>query len=261
MLKREIVTVDNGQKRPYEIEITEQDLPMRGLPPALLGKRFIQISDLHSGFAHLEPAYELAIERVNAEESEFLFISGDFVDDHAKPMDYPIHTFLERFRTKHGVYGVMGNHEQRRGIVQARKEYEKGGVRMLNNESLQLPNGLWIGGIDDLHEGKPDIPATLRPLPENQTALIMAHNPSTLDHIPDQNVVLFSGHTHGGQFNLLFPPVEWLVYFHLRCKQVAGWYSNGITRGYTNRGLGVTGKPYRINCPAEIAIFCLTVAE
>lgn len=260
-MKSEIVMVDNGQKRPYPIEITEQDLPLRGLPPSLEGKRFVQLSDLHSGFAHLEAAYELAIERVNTEETEFLFITGDLVDDHAKPIDYPIHQFLKRFTTKHGTYAVMGNHEQRRGIVQAKREFEKGNVRMLTNESIQLDSGLWIGGIDDLLEGKPDFDKVLSPLPTNQTSLIMAHNPTTLDRLPNRDLVLFSGHTHGGQFRIPGIPTAAMVWLHLRCRQVSGWYSNGTTRGYTNRGLGVTGRPYRINCPAEIAIFRLTSVD
>ncbi len=260
-MKRERITVDNGQKRPYEIEITDQELPLRGLPSELIGKRFVQLSDLHSGFAHLEPAYEIAIARVNQEPTEFLLITGDFVDDHAKPRDYPIHPFLQRFVTSYGVFGVMGNHEQRRGVVQARREYEKGGVRLLNNENIELPSGLFLAGVDDFFEGKPDLDAALHGLPENRTSLLMSHNPSVLDHLPNRELVIFSGHTHGGQFNLPLLPTRWIVWMHLRCRQVAGWYANGTTRGYTNRGLGVTGKPYRINCPAEIAIFRLSSAD
>ena len=235
---------------------------MRGLPAAYHGKQFVQLSDLHSGFAKLEAAYEMAIERVNALKAEFLMITGDFVDDHAVPIDYPIHKFLSRFCTKHGTFGVFGNHEQRRGVVQARREYEKGDVRILMNEAIDL-DGVWLAGIDDLFEGKPDIPKALAYIPKDCTGLVMAHNPATLDRISDRDVVLFSGHTHGGQFNLRFPlpSPKLLVKMHLHCNQVAGWYTNGMTRGYTNRGLGVTGKPYRINCPAEIAVFRMVPLE
>ena len=36
-----------------------------------------------------------------------------------------------------------------------------------------------------------------------------------------------------------------------------GYWFKMIRNNYVNRGLGVTGKPFRYKCPAEIAIFRL----
>ena len=133
-------------------------------------------------------------------------------------------------------------------------------MRVLCNENIHLNSGLWLVGVDDVHEGKPDIASAFAGVPDNVTAIVLSHNPRLVERIPDRDVVVLSGHTHGGQIALPILTPEIMVWTHLRCRHVAGWYQEGRARIYVNRGVGVTGKPFRYRCPAEMAIFRLVRA-
>jgi predicted MPP superfamily phosphohydrolase len=252
-----LIPIEIGQKKPYMLEVTRQDVRMRGLPTELHGATFAHLSDIHGGFGNTDPVYEEAIRQVNAVEPDLVLFTGDYIDDHAAVRNYPMQEVLSRFKAKRGVFGSFGNHDHRRGIVGSRRVLEQSGLHILNNESVCLEPGLWLAGVDDLYEGKPDIKRALADIPENVTAIVLSHNPRLIEKIQDRDILILSGHTHGGQIALPFPTPYMVCWLHLRCKQVAGWYENGRARLYVNRGLGVTGKPFRYNCPAEIGIFRL----
>jgi predicted MPP superfamily phosphohydrolase len=217
-----------------------------------------QISDMHAGFGNTEPVFEEAIRQIEAIQPDLLVFTGDFIDDHADPVDYPIENFLMCFpKARLGVYAVMGNHESRRGPQASRRVIERSGLHLLHNRNVCLEGGLWLAGIDDLAEGEPDIEAAMAGVPDDATCIMLSHHPRLIEKMPHRDLFILSGHTHGGQFNLFFPNPKLVCRLHLRCRQVAGWYRNGRSRLYVNRGLGVTGKPYRINCPAEISVFRL----
>jgi predicted MPP superfamily phosphohydrolase len=230
---------------------------MRGLPESLHGATVVHLTDLHGGFARLEPVYEEAIARVNAEQPDWLLLTGDYIDDHPSIKSYPMAELLRRFQAKRGVFGCFGNHDHRRGIVGTRQMLEKAGVHLLVNANLRLESGLWLAGIDDLYEGCPDIARTFAGLPDDATTIVLSHTPRLIEQSGNRDVLILSGHTHGGQIVLPLLTPQIVCWLHLRCKQVAGWYANGRARLYVNRGLGVTGKPFRYNCPAEIGIFRL----
>ena len=259
-MSQTLLPIDTGRKAPYMLEITEQDLPMHGLPPTLEGATFVHLSDLHGGFGNTEPVYEEAIRQVNARQPEFIFFTGDFLDDHPKIPNFPIHEYLLRFEAKHGKFGCFGNHEHRRGVVGSRKAIERGEVRLLDNESICLEGGLRLVGVDEMREGKPDIERAFASVPNDATSIVLSHHPCLIEVIPERDAVILSGHTHGGQIAIPLLSPEFVCWFHLRCRQVAGWYTNGKARLYVNRGLGVTGQPFRRKCPAEIAIFRLVSA-
>ena len=249
------LAIDVGHEEPYHVEITRQDVAFRGLPESLRGAIFAQISDIHGGFAGLESVYEEALAQVNASEPDFIFFTGDYIDKRTATPDYPVAEYLQRFRARQGVFGCLGNHDHRRGKIITAKILERAGVQLLNNESIRLDSGLWLAGVDDLYEGQPDIARTFADLPPHQTSIVLSHNPRLIEKANGRDVLILSGHTHGAQFRLKFPTPLMICYLHLRCWQVEGWYRRGATRLYVNRGLGVTGKPYRIDCPAEIGIF------
>ncbi|HLJ57290.1 MAG TPA: metallophosphoesterase [Chthonomonadaceae bacterium] len=249
------IAIEVGQRRPYDLEVTRQDLEIRGLPKSLYGAVFAHISDIHGGFAGLEPVYEEAVRQVSAAEPDYVFFTGDFIDRRTDDPHYPIVDLLRSFRARRDVFGCLGNHDHKRGKVLTRKLLERAGVQLLVNESVRLEDGLCIAGIDDMHEGEPDLLRTFSGLPPDRTSIVLSHNPRLIEQMTGQDVVILSGHTHGAQFRFRFPPPAVICYVHLRVKQVAGWYLRGASRLYVNRGLGVTGKPFRYNCPAEIGLF------
>ena len=251
-----LIPIDTGRRQPYMLEITRQTVKLRGLSAAMEGATFVQISDLHGGYGDTEPVYERAITTVNELQPDYLFFTGDFVDDHAKN-DFPIDSYLRRFQAKRGKFGCFGNHEHRRGIVGSQKIIEQGEIRLLNNENVCLDGGLRLVVVDELFEGKPDIPVAFAGVSNDETSIVLSHHPRLIERVPERDCLILSGHTHGGQIALPLLTPKLVCLIHLHCRQVAGWYTNGKARLYVNRGLGVTGKPYRRNCPAEIAVFTM----
>jgi predicted MPP superfamily phosphohydrolase len=237
------------------LEVTTQDVPMRGLPEALHGATFVHLSDFHGGFGNTEPVFEEVVARVQVAQPDLVLMTGDYVDDSQKNNAYSLQDVLSRLQARYGVFGSFGNHDHRRGIVGTRRMLEQSGVRVLNNENLRIEPGLWLAAVDDLGDGQPDMERALAGVPAEATTILLSHNPSLFDHVGDRDVLMLSGHTHGGQIALPILIPKLVCWLHLRCRHVAGWYTQGRARLYVSRGLGVTGRPYRYRCPAEMGIF------
>jgi len=110
--------------------------------------------------------------------------------------------------------------------------------------------------VDDVLNGSPDLDATLHPIPANEAAVVVVHEPDYADHVARHPVDLqLSGHSHGGQVCLPF--VRPLYLPDLARKYVWGLYKIGGLTLYTNPGLGTVGVPVRLNCPPEITLLTL----
>ena len=252
-----LIPIDTGRKQPYMLEVTRQDVKFRGLPAELEGKTFVHLSDMHGGFANTEPVFEQAITIVNELQPEYIFFTGDFIDDHAKNV-FPIDTLTcADFRRGAASSAVSAITSIGAAWWVREKSSNKGEIRLLNNENVCLDGGLRLVVVDELYEGQPDIPRAFSGVSNDETSLVLSHHPRLIERIPERDVVILSGHTHGGQIALPILTPKIVCLLHLHCRQVAGWYENGKARLYVNRGLGVTGRPFRRNCPAEIAIFTL----
>ncbi len=256
-----LIPVDTGRRSPYMLEISTHDVLMHGLSDYWHGKTFVHLSDIHAGYGGTAPVFDEAVRQVNALQPDLILLTGDYLDDHPQNFDFPLKDVLLRLEAKEGIYGSFGNHDHRRGIVGSRRLLEQSHVIRLENENVELPHGLFLAGVDDLWEGRPDHIRTLAGLPADRTSIVLSHHPALIEWIPERDVLILSGHTHGAQIALPFPSPALVVKLHLRCNQVAGWYENGRARQYVNRGLGVTGRPFRYRCPAEIGVFRMLRAE
>jgi predicted MPP superfamily phosphohydrolase len=252
-----------GSESAPDIEFTIHDVPMPGLKPESTGLRLVQLSDLHWGCGDTSGLLHDAVARANALEPDFVFLTGDFVDDHKRAV-LPAVRLVSELRARLGVYAVLGNHDHRSDPVLLESALEAAGIRVLTNTAVEAADELWVAGVDDLYEGKPDLQAALASIPEGKAALLLSHHPGALDRVPhDRPLLILSGHTHGSQFVLPFPTPAMICWWHLRTRYVHGWYRRGNARLYVNRGLGVTGPRFlnrRIHCPPEISEFRLEPA-
>ncbi len=254
-----LIQIDIGQRRTYPLEISEQELYLPNLPASLEGKLAAHLTDLHLGYAENEKVFTEVICKLAYYRPDLILLTGDYIDHDKSIGDYPLAQKLSALQAPLGVYASFGNHDHRRGIKVIRQKLkDAGNICILNNENVQISEKFWLAGIDDLHEGTPDVDAAFRGIPVGVPTLILSHNPRLIETIPDKEVVVLSGHTHGGQIRLPFPTPKMVCMFHLHCKQVSGWYRNGKARLYVSRGLGVTGYPLRFRCAAELALFRLT---
>jgi uncharacterized protein len=249
------------------IQVLAVDLPMKRLPARLRGKRIIHISDLHLGRT-VSPRYlEHCIERVNELEPDLVVLTGDYIThDRSGAFRRQVAGVVGKIKSAGGVYACLGNHDygvlhpranRRPGVLEDMVDtMHKAGVKILRNESAAVEiDGeiVWLVGMGDLWVGDFDPAQAFAGLGAKEQAIVLAHNPRTIDMLHAWPVgVVMSGHTHGAQ-------ASWSISNGIRRKIRnfhAGMYEVAGRKLYVNRGLGRLGRA-RLNARPEITVLTL----
>jgi predicted MPP superfamily phosphohydrolase len=82
----------------------------------------------------------------------------------------------------------------------------------------------------------------------------LSHQPRYVDIVAGRVALQLSGHTHGGQINPGFRPVD------LISRYVSGRYERFGTTLWVNRGFGVAGPPVRLGASPEVTKIVLVAA-
>jgi predicted MPP superfamily phosphohydrolase len=134
------------------------------------------------------------------------------------------------------------------------------GIEPLVNRAVRLPiegGNLWIAGVDDLTEGRPDLLAALADAPAGAALVLLAHNPDIwLEPGVERTDLILAGHTHGGQIRLPLLGAAHTQGTHLTRRQAAGWFSRGRSRMFVSRGLGES-IPLRFGVRPQVALIRL----
>ena len=264
--------VDAWGIEPEWLEVVECDLSLGNLPDAFIGKRLIQISDLHLSRTVSEEYLRRCIQRVNSLEGDIVVLTGDYItaDDQGRSCKRVIE-LIGQLRAGLGVFACLGNHDYGVTTSWTRPnerlcEYfvnslRHVGVNVLRNESFPLvldSQRCWLVGLGDLWaaECRPDL--AFAGVTADEVTIVLSHNPDSVEKLAgfDASAVL-SGHTHGGQVRLPFlgPPI-----LPIKNRQYsAGMFELADTTLYVNRGLGRLGR-LRFNCRPEITVFTLRTA-
>ncbi len=246
------------------LEVTHHEVVVPHLPAHLNGLRLVHLSDLHRGSPGSEAIIAEAVSRANALEPDITVITGDFVD-HSPSDVLPVVRLAAGLRARLGVIAILGNHDYYADATLLASALDAAGITVLINRSIEAAPGLWIAGVDDLLEGRPDLEATLDAIPGGAATVLLAHHPNVLDEAaPLRDVLMLSGHTHGGQFRVGFPTPAMICRLYLQTRYVHGWYSRGGSKCYVSRGIGTAGGRLlgrRIRCRPEVALHTLRSAN
>ncbi len=253
------------------------------LPKSFAGLRVVQISDIHSGSLQNHRAVESAVQKINAQNPDLIFFTGDLVNNIADEATSFIDIF-SKLRAKHGVYSILGNHDygdyvawpdaatKEANLNKLKHIHAQMGWRLLLNEHVRIEqNGesIAIAGVENWSAkgrfssyGK--LQQALAGLADAATILLLSHDPSHWEaEIPDHPAevdMTFSGHTHGMQFGLEWWKWRWSPVQYLY-RQWAGLYNRNHQFLYVNRGFGVIGYPGRVGILPEITVFTLQPAN
>ncbi len=246
-----------------EIDVTRIRLPVRGLPPALEGMVACQLSDLHVDRDEDLERLVLAVDAVNVQQPDLVFLTGDYFTGPETMRRY-LAGFREAVRALNprlGVFAVAGNHDHWSSVERITEALEQAGVRVLANESHRLHvrgESLVVVGIDDLWSRRAEPSRAFARVRAGECTLVLAHNPDTALYARHLNPgVMLSGHTHGGVVRLPFYGSP------LKLLRIGKQFYAGLNRYrdfyiYTNRGLGTYWLRIRINCRPEVSRFHLT---
>ncbi len=236
-------------------DVTNTAIPLRGLHPAHEGLRIAQISDVHLGNGTPARRITEAVQMVNDARPDLVFLTGDYVTHSREPIQrMPL---LAGLRAP--VFAVLGNHDHWVDARGVRRAIEALGYTVLQNAHASLTlrgRALSIVGVDDGVSGHADVGRAFHGAPTGGTRLVLAHAPPTADQLPARaDLICFSGHTHGGQFNV---PVATRFFFRLAGQPyVKGLYQVRGNHLYVNGGLGFGG---RFRARPELAFFSLRAA-
>ncbi len=156
---------------------------------------------------------------------------------------------------------VEGERTGRNDVARLHYELERQGIQWLHNRAIHL-NGesgvegvdLYLAGIDDLMEGRPNLAAALRHVPEDLPLILLSHNPDILESPASLRAdLLLAGHTHGGQIVLPLLGPAHTQSDHLSRREASGYFRRGRTHIYVTRGLG-EGIPLRFGAPPHMTL-------
>jgi predicted MPP superfamily phosphohydrolase len=254
---------------PTWLELNQLQIPIANLPSAFTGLRIVQMSDFHGG-RHVTPAYlGEAVALAQAQNPDVIVLTGDFIHKGFHHLEQ-VAEVLGRLQSPLGVYAVLGNHDfsvrtalgirryqhLHRAVADALKNQ---GIRVLQNETQILTREgqhLYLAGVEDLWSRVCDLERTLADLSPSVPRVLLAHNPSTVEHLEGHRCdLMLSGHTHGGQVNL--PGVGRLALGPRGRRFAAGLYQVADTALYVNKGIGF-GVRIRYGVRPEVAVLTLT---
>ena len=201
------------------------------------------------------------VQEINAANPDIILIAGDLIAEEdqtpifAVTVEDEIALVLGQLKATHGVYAVLGNHDNWYDHAKMKSALEKRGIVVLENQSQLVANTkLWIAGIGDESTGHAAMHAAIAVMPSNASALVMMHDPGSFANAPKLNALFVAGHTHGGQVYL--PWIGALVVPYAAPREWAyGWIQHHENLMYVTSGLGVSILPVRFNMRPEWVLF------
>ena len=236
----------------HQIAVIRETLPVAGLPAALDGFRIGFITDIHRSRWVSHADVSMAVNLLMREQTDLIVLGGDYVTYGDRQYVGPSADALAPLSAPHGVFGILGNHDDDRDMPAA---LARNHVQMLKDARTSLTiNGesLDLVGIRFWTRRQAEIAPLLRGAAG--PIILLAHDPRRLTEAGALNVPLvLSGHTHGGQ--VVLPALGALA--ARKFPVVAGVARRDRTTMFVSRGVGTVYVPVRINCPPEVAVLTL----
>ena len=161
------------------------------------------ISDMHIGSSQPASVSIKTINKIKAENPDYIFLGGDIIDGYTKKEDMlqVINTFKDCTAK---VYFIYGNHDPELNFTLS--EYEEAlinnNITIVKDEFIKLNDELvLLGRFDHDLEGRKDVSELANPY--NGYVIVVDHQPFYFEDNCKLGIDLqLSGHTHAGQ---LFP--------------------------------------------------------
>ena len=230
------------------VETVEHAFPC----PALAGMKLAFFSDIHASPRFSDAAMEALLARVAALEADVVCIGGDFAEDEESLAR--LLRFFPLLSPPLGVYACLGNNDRE---LPGFARMLEGHAHLLVNGSVLL-EGLRLGGVDERKHGHPR-PEAVFPHDGASARVLLSHYPVACDFgagaRPDLQL---SGHTHGGQFNVLGITPYTFFFEPRRHAWVSGECTLGGVRSIVSNGIGMSRVTLRVGAPPQVHLVRFT---
>ncbi len=249
---------DRWLARCGRLECAVVERAIEDAPTFMRGLRALYVSDTHVLPRTRDADIRALVDRVAALSPDILLLGGDYADR----ADDALRLFdaLETLKPPLGAFGCIGNNdvEAWESPAALSEAMARRGLKLLVNEAVTIPlqgGAIRLAGVDERKFGHPRAAGLYSDLPTPGVyRVLLSHYPSMPDVKPD---MMLSGHTHGGQFNLLgmTPFVfgfEQILRRDMRPMAVAGLFDAGGMRLLVSKGIGASRIQLRAGVRPEI---------
>ncbi len=270
------IIINGVFKSLYQFKIYSHALNFDNLPISFNGLRIVQISDIHLGsFNYRYHILERAVKKINDLQPDYIFITGDLVNNYA----WELRGWDKIFNTleaKKGKYSILGNHdygdystwnspkEKQDNFETIKDFYHKIGFKLLLNEAdtiiSEMNEKISIIGVENWGKAPfkqyGNLEKAIEKIKTIPFKILLSHDPThwVEEIIPKTEIDLtLSGHTHGMQAGFRYRNLQWSP-IKFKYKHWAGLYRKGKQNLYVNRGLGWLSFPGRLGMRPEITL-------
>lgn len=239
----------------HRLGVTRTSLPVSGLPDGLAGLRLGLLTDIHlSGNVPREDVEE-AVTVLLAERPDLIVLGGDYVTWGDRRYVEPCAETLSRLRAPHGVFAILGNHDDDRDMPAALAQRGFTVLKDARSRVMIKGEAIEIAGIRFWTRKVTEVARVLRGAAP--PVVLLAHDPRRLTEAAALDVgLVLSGHTHGGQ--IIIPGLGAIATQGRNFPLIQGTSRRDNTTIFVSRGIGTVYVPCRLNCPPEVAILTLT---
>ncbi len=255
----------DGYLESYRLQLKKIEIPLHRLPHQFDGFTIVQLSDFHYEEEFSAVPIRRSVDLVNSLNPDLVVFTGDFVTVPMFSLSsraarasanavFPCAAVLSHIKSRMGSFAILGNHDVYSNPELVASGLRSHGIPQLRNSCVPIEHDgarFWLAGVDDALEGKPDLGAAIKKIPNGEPIILLAHEPDFADEAALTPVDLqLSGHSHGGQIWIPGIGAPWLP--RLARNYPRGFYKIENMVLYTNIGIGTIRAPIRINCIPEV---------
>ena len=231
---------------------------IEGAPAFMRGLKALFVTDTHVRPDAPDGAIRAFVEKLAALAPDILLLGGDFADRREDALR--LFDALDALRPPLGAYACLGNNDAEawESAHELSRAMKRRGMKLLVNAAARVElNGgrLVIGGVDERKYGAPQYAGLIPDAAAgNVYRILLSHFPCAPDMKCD---LMLSGHTHGGQFNLL-GVTPYTVGFervfpqNMAVLASAGLFETGGMKLLVSKGVGASRIPWRVGVRPEI---------
>ena len=236
------------------------------LPAGFDGCVIVQLSDLHGALFGEDNRDLLKVVAKN--RPDYIFLTGDLLDQYrATPHSYAV-SLGGALADIAPTYFVTGNHEWALPDVPGlKRKLEEAGVQVLTNEYTVLArdgDNAVLAGIDDPNgyadqKTPEEVAEEVRATFADPFWILLAHRNNYFEDAYCRlgADLVISGHGHGGLVRLPFTDGLVSVERTFFPSYTAGFYQAGGADLFVSRGLGNSGRTFRLFNRPQVAVLTL----